>query len=251
MHIVNTKSPPKYSIEELPGDSWEKRRTKQTVRAIIRAKNEMNVTTEALASACNKYLGEPDSVKPATLNGLFAGKRESISLVEVQMFAAVLYMSVVDLLYPAGENIEIRPGEFASSPDALGKALSPPVLGVGMRSLGRAEAVLNLLRRIIWLEDATARAIWAIRTQGESTVNERIQRLIWEVSSFNDAFLTLEVIDEKPLTVPSTVDWALENQDAESITPSFILTLEPRFEGQSVGNYKLNGHSDVEHPEAP
>lgn len=105
-------SSPKYSVQALPGDDWEVRYTKTIVRTIVSLKEQLGITTEELAARCNLFLHEPDKIKTSTLNGLFAGKRKSISVPEVIMFAAALNTPVMSLISPPWvQGIEVRPGE--------------------------------------------------------------------------------------------------------------------------------------------
>lgn len=246
VRIVNTEA--KYSLDALSGDEWEVRRTKQILRAVLRAKNEMNVTTEQLAQSCSRFMGAPDSVKTATLNGMFAGKRKSISMSEVEMFAKVLHQPVLDILYPAGEKVEVSPGRFASSADALADAVLPPLFSATVRFGGRAEAIIQILRRAGWLENATARAIWSLRRMS-SQAPDRIRDVKYHLEAFHTEYFTMEALDnQQAITLPSTVHWALDTFDPQQITPSFLLELEPLFEGQAVGDYWF-GRSNDEHQE--
>lgn len=102
---------PKYSTSPLPGDDWETRYTKAIVRNMIRVKEMQGFTTQRFVDRCNEFLGETDKVKLSSINGLFAGKRKTISTAELQMFASALDVPVLGLLYPPqSEDIEIRPG---------------------------------------------------------------------------------------------------------------------------------------------
>ncbi len=234
----------KYSIEALPGDPWETRRAKQIIRAIIRAKNSIRpaMTTQDLARACSSYLGEADAVKTGTLNGLFAGTRKSISAQEVEMFASVLYMDVLELLYPAGEQVEVRPGQFKNSADALADAIMPPVMDNPMR-FGRTEAIVTLVRTAGELEDSTARAIVAIKTGATEYISISIQHIRYLALALKEQHSALGNLDSQGLQLTGTVRWALSMFEQGQITPEFLLSLEPLFAGHSVGDYRIGGPS--------
>lgn len=244
VRIVN--SPAKYSIEELPGDTWEIRRTKQIIRAILRAKNEVNATTEALAKSCSAYLGEPDAVKVSTLNGLFAGKRKTISVIETQMFADVLFTPLSSLLYPEGEAVEIRPGHHVKSSDALAESLVPEVLK-GFRNGGRTEAVLNVIRGVDTLEAATRRFIWADRTE-QRTADAYLREVKFTASVLRMALDKLNGYDKLGMDLPETCEWVLTIPHEDMITPAFLLGLEPLFDGFVIDGYRMEA-IHVEHQE--
>lgn len=101
----------KQSINPLPDDDWETSLTKRIARNIARAKDEVGLTTEQLAALCSTFLGKQGAVKATTLNGLFAGKRKSVSAAELVMFSACLDVPVLALLTaPFDTDVEIRPG---------------------------------------------------------------------------------------------------------------------------------------------
>lgn len=260
VRFVNT-TPAKYSLEVLPGDAWETRRTKQIARAILRAKNKRSLTTEQLAERCSKFLGEPGAVKTATLNGLFAGKRKAISATELTMFAKMLGVPSVDLLYPLGEDIEVRPGVFQTSSEALAQDLSVSLPSPGgelylFLSDSRTEALLNYLRAETELVQKTIDAIGALhRWPGVNTIIQpKLQMLKWVLSEYQTAKGRLESIDDRIPPVRRDLEWAadlnpnvIEGDGAKDL----LLAIEPQMEGWSSGDYELRAGAmiDGEHQE--
>ena len=245
VRIVNNEPQPKYSLEVLPGDSWETRRAKQVIRAVVRAKSDLNMTTEELARKCSAFLADPESIKTSTLNGLFAGKRKSISIAELEMFASVLMLSVMDLMYPTNELVEVKPGEFQKSTNALWDRTHPLLFpGNDFRVGGRTQAVFTVARRSSWLEEATLRALYSIRVIGNADM--KIRDVQWHLAQFQTEYFTLEALDPQGMDLPLTSSWAMEVFEEKQITEDFILSLESRFRGFTVGEYRP-GH---EHPEA-
>lgn len=120
MNTDDTAKTPNLSIQDLPGDDWETRFSKQVARNIAAYKSERKMTTKELAEACNEIYGEPGRVKIATLNGLFVGKRKSIGIGEILVFARALKVTPIMLMVPVinGEVVEILPGHFMSVADA-------------------------------------------------------------------------------------------------------------------------------------
>lgn len=167
--FVNS-SAAKYSTDALPGDTWETRRTKQTVRAIARAKTELRITTEELAARCSEFLG--DEVKPTTLNGLFAGKRKSLSTAEVEMFAAVVRVSTLDLLYPPGEMVEVEPGRTLPSADALILAMQPESNPAPWPRLADDDRVVSCFEIVRLIDDLQAdlATIWTLADEAGGAV---------------------------------------------------------------------------------
>lgn len=98
---------PQYSLNPLPGDDWEVRFTKSVIQNIARYKDERGMTTAELADACNAIYGEPGRVKASTLSGLFAGKRRSIGVAELLIFAQALNVPPLVLLF-ASDNREVE-----------------------------------------------------------------------------------------------------------------------------------------------
>ena len=115
---MNTQ--PKFSLLPLSGDDWETRYTKSIIRNMVKIKDLQGFTTQDLVDRCNQFLGEENKIKLATLNGLFAGKRKSITAAELQMFASALDVPLLTLLYlPQEDTLEIRPGHTATSSYAI------------------------------------------------------------------------------------------------------------------------------------
>jgi hypothetical protein len=112
---------PRLSIQDLPGDDWETRFSKQVARNIAAYKDERKMTTKGLADACNEIYRDPDHVKVATLNGLFAGKRKSIGLAEIMVFARALKVAPILLMVPLTleKHVELVPGHTLDISDAL------------------------------------------------------------------------------------------------------------------------------------
>jgi hypothetical protein len=114
-----TKDGPKTSADALPGDDWGTRLTKQIARTVNHYRREMGLTTSALAILCNIAIRDDensDEIKATTLNNLFAGKRKSISVDEVIMFARVLGVPPVALIVPLGveNSSEAWPGQYTA-----------------------------------------------------------------------------------------------------------------------------------------
>jgi len=104
--------PAKYSLSPLPGDDWEVRFTKGVVQNIARYRDLRGFTTADLAAACNAIYGEADHIKASTLNGLFAGKRKSIGIAEILVFALALNVPPIALLFASdNRQIEVSPGQ--------------------------------------------------------------------------------------------------------------------------------------------
>lgn len=111
---------PKFSSDALPGDDWETRRTKEIIRNISLLKEMQGFTTEELRKRCNAFLSEPDRIKVSTLNGLFAGKRKTISATEVEMFASALDVPLQAVLFhPNQPQVEVRPGQCVTPLEAI------------------------------------------------------------------------------------------------------------------------------------
>jgi transcriptional regulator with XRE-family HTH domain len=121
----------KFSSEPLPADDWEIRFTKQIVRTIARYRDLRGLTTEQLAARCSEAYGEPGKVKGNTLNGLFAGKRKSIGVAEILIFAQALEVTPIFLMLPiaGGDEVEIQPGEKVHAYEAYRRmVVAQPVL---------------------------------------------------------------------------------------------------------------------------
>lgn len=111
------------ALQYAEGDSWGVRRTKQIVREISAWRATRGLTTEVLAERCTEWLGETENpVTTAWLNSLFAGKRKGLSLAEIEMFAAVLRVNLLELVYPTGERVEVKPELMRESADVIVRA---------------------------------------------------------------------------------------------------------------------------------
>lgn len=100
----------KTGIEDLPGDDWEARFTKQVVRNIARYKDERSMSTVDLASRYSEVVGELGALKPTTLNNLLAGKRSRIAITEILLFAKALNVPPVALVFASdNRSIEVSP----------------------------------------------------------------------------------------------------------------------------------------------
>jgi transcriptional regulator with XRE-family HTH domain len=89
----------RYSLSPLDADDWEVKFTKSVVRNIARYRDERGITTAELAQACNEIYGEEGKVKASTLNGMFAGKRKSIGVAELLVFAQALNVPPLALVF--------------------------------------------------------------------------------------------------------------------------------------------------------
>lgn len=125
----------KLGLEAQGEDSWELARTKQVLRAVVAAKNQRGLTTAQLAELCSAFSGE--DIKTATLNGLFAGKRKSLSINELVMFATVLRVPILDLLFPAREDIRLDANRTMQSSSAVAASMGwfSPNLGADRASV--------------------------------------------------------------------------------------------------------------------
>lgn len=251
--IVNAAA--KYSLEPLEGDGWEVRRAKQMVRALARERAKGGMTTEELARRCSRFLGEEGAVKTATLNGIFAGKRKSFSVAELEMFAAALSLPIDRILFPTGEQIEVRPGRFKSSADALVSSMSVtfPAASYPVRVGGRAEGALAIVQDAEEIADAAARVIGGYRL-GLGTENYlalRMMRLGFAPQNLSRSIQRYrETWHEEPPTIPPGVSAVLEvdlrtalsadKPDYEAAI-AMLLPLEPLFEGIWIGDYRLGG----------
>lgn len=100
----------KTGIEDLPGDDWESRFTKQVVRNIARYKDERNMSTVDLAARYSEAAGEPGALKSTTLNNLLAGKRSRIAITEILLFAQALNVPPIALVFASdNRNVEVSP----------------------------------------------------------------------------------------------------------------------------------------------
>jgi hypothetical protein len=237
---ANNKPEPKFSIETLNSDGWEARRTKQIARAVLKLKNERGYTTDQLARRCSRFMGADGSVKTATLNGLFAGKRKTVSVTEVQMFAYALDASVVDLMYPPAEVVEVRPSRFVSSADALVESLDF-VLKLGNVTLptnSRLELVLDIAKAFMQIEHETTSAIYSVRVHGDAVANPKIEMLRYRVQNLQSNLRKLVERGDKPPTHSPAMDWVVEVAP-EAIGPAYLTSIEPFFKGTTVGEYRL------------
>lgn len=237
---ANNKPEPKFSIETLSSDSWEARRTKQIARAVLKLKNKRGYTTDQLAGRCSRFMGADGSVKTATLNGLFAGKRKTVSVTEVQMFAYALDASVVDLMYPPTELIEVRPSRFVSSADALVESLDFVVrLGnVTLPNDSRLELVLDTAKALMQAEHETTSAMYSLHVHGTVAANTKIELLRFRIRELQSTLRKLADRGEEPPTYPASMAWVADVAP-EAIGPDFLLSIEPLFQGTSVGEYRL------------
>jgi hypothetical protein len=245
---VNIAREAKYSIDELQGDSWEVRRTKQVARAILKAKSSRGLTTERLAQLCSEFLGQEDSVKTSTLNGLFAGKRRSIATTELDMFARVLNVSVLDLLYPAGELVEVQPHRQLPNADALGLGVGAifDIGDVRVYEPNRSLRLLDVMKNSFVVDGDTARAISALRTWGPEHTQTQlsIEQLKFSASNLITSVRSVRSTEDMP-TIPETASWvlSLDSWALKSLSAETILAIEPLYEGKGllIGDYRLGG----------
>ncbi len=219
---VNTDAA-RFSLDTLPSDEWGARRTKQIFRAIARAKNAAGLTTDQLATMCSDYLGEPGAIKLGTLNGMFAGKRKSISVVEVEVFAAVLGVPFFDLIYPPREVVERNPTVSTTGAAMIRNA-------VGDRS--RLDIILyndTLLKTIF---QATARAILAATSADEDQVEGSLIDLrnyvgLWARQA--------PIASAEGVELPELLKWVADIFDPENqIHAKYVQRLRKIFEGQDL-----------------
>lgn len=258
---MNVNSAPKYSLESLEGDEWEVRRTKQILRAVVREKEARRVTTEVLAARCSAFLGAPESVKKATLNGLFAGKRKTISITELAMLAHALATPVWDLIYPAREKIEVRPGVLMSAADALvaDSFISLPVAGTGnmIHIPGRLVDTSRLITRSEVLTDHVARAI-AHKRVGIG-LGHHLASAAYEAFEFRLNLAKYEELYGEAPTLRSGVrevasltfnrNEVAQGGDASDHFAAQLLAIEHLFAGISIGDYELGSANGELHEE--
>lgn len=253
--MVNVNTALKYSLDALEGDGWEVRRAKQMIRFIARERSRGTMTTQELARRCSKFLGADDAIKTSTLNGLFAGKRKSLSVAELEMFASVLGLAVDEIMYPAGEQIEVRPGEFLSSADALVNAFSvslPSAVG-SIRVGRRAEAAFAIVKSADEIEDVVVRAIgsWRLGALAPITLGHRLVSLAYTPKALQRQLETYRSTwrDEPPTLSEGVrallsidLSAALEGEDPNiEMAMQMLLPLESYFVGYVVGGYRLGG----------
>lgn len=161
----------KTSAYPLPGDDWEVRFTKTIVRSIAHYKTAAGLTTRDLAAACGVAAGDPDYLKPTTLNNLLAGKRRSIGVAELLVFAQALEVPPLALLVPLGveDTVEYWPNHSMSTADAVHLLTSSPweMLGSDIEDAapGRAAVILRLLRQHDAADAALADQVWQVGAQ--------------------------------------------------------------------------------------
>lgn len=254
--MVNVNSLPKYSLEPLEGDEWEVRRTKQILRAVVREKETRRVTTEALAARCSAFLGAPESVKKATLNGLFAGKRKTISITELTMLSRALGVPIWDLVYPAREEIEVRPGVFLSAADALvaDSFTSLPVAGTGnmMHIPGRLVDTSRLITRSEVLADHVERAIAHVRAG--IGLGHHLASAAYEAFEFRLSLANYEQLYGEAPTLRSGIrevasltfnrNEVAQGGDAADHFAAQLLSIEHLFAGIQVGDYMLGSSNN-------
>lgn len=245
VRIMNSQAP-KYSLHPLPGDSWEVRFTKQVARNILRAKDDAGLTTGQLATRCNEFLGSEDQVKLSTLNGLFAGKRRSIGVSEIFMFAAALDKPAFELLLsPDTEQSEVRPGQMMSTAEAIKTALGlapwfkPEHNPLHMPTPGRAGALGEtgwryepLIR--FWLAqdrayDALGHAMQAVERGDPDTVVEgaaaRLRSSMYELKDDEDYVKRLELT---PTTAAEGLEW-VHKMDPGAVDGRFLRSIHAEY----------------------
>lgn len=225
---VNSENRQTYSTEPLPGDEWETRRSKQIARAINRVRREKGMKSDELAARCSKFQGQ--EVKVSTINGLFAGKRKSISVPEVAMYAAALKVPTSDLLYPAGEDVEIRPGKFVTAADAVLISEVFPDGDIDAIVMGsRTYSLVELARRA---STVTRIALEALRLHDAEIAEIVIERLRNAVLNLKSSWMELSLAGDRP-NLPDTASWAI-TAEPDSIDSEFVKRLEPLFEGWDI-----------------
>ncbi|MFG6446465.1 hypothetical protein ACFXQA_14490 [Microbacterium sp. P07] len=124
--------------------------------------------TEELAARCNEVMPGADWVTVASLNSLFAGKRKSLSTSELETYASALGSNVLDLLYPPGEIVEVRPGASVRSADALMATLTPERQEISSDRFvltSRAISCLEIDRLVHELEQDIVQLLFAYDTR--------------------------------------------------------------------------------------
>jgi transcriptional regulator with XRE-family HTH domain len=115
-------SEPKTSPYPLPTDSWSERVTKRIARTVNHHRKEQGWTTPEFAALCSRYARDPDYLRPSTLSNLFAGKRKTITITEVLIFAEALRISPVALIAAIGvedDSVEMWSEQTVSSAQAF------------------------------------------------------------------------------------------------------------------------------------
>lgn len=236
--------PPKFSVERLPNDPWEVRRTKQIVRAIIVAKQAKKWTTEELAERCNRFLDEPGAVKVSTLNGLFAGKRKTITATELEMFASVLHVDLLSLMYPVGEPVEVGPRGVMVSSEALVKIVLADIHladNVILFEISRTQNLLDLRRGAHELLNEAVGAIGSLRRLGlENPESQyKIDSLRWKLQSVQRLVKAIDKGgDSASDLIPGEIAWML-TIDPERLSADLVLSGEKFLTAWSVGGYQL------------
>ncbi|MGM1018008.1 MAG: hypothetical protein ACQEW8_10770 [Actinomycetota bacterium] len=212
------------------------------------------MTTEQLAERCSTFLGAPNAMKRATLNGLFAGKRKSLSITELSMLSNALHADLWDFVYPAGEEIEVRPGRFAASADALVSEMfvSLPIVGAGktVRFPGRLIAAAEIVSAAENLADHVVRAIAHARVG--IGAGHHLASAAYEAFDLRVKLGSYErTYREDPPSIAAGVSAVVElsfnrnevAQGAEAARrfEAELLAIEYLFAGVSIGEYKLGG----------
>ncbi|MGV3712243.1 hypothetical protein [Pseudolysinimonas sp.] len=167
-----------------------------------------------------------------SLNGMLGVKgRKAVTLHELIAFALALEVTVDELLFPVGSEIELTPGGKVGSADAVARMLAGRVTVAGqeIRVEGRAELVL----RIVQLGQEVSRALWlsskALRDgEGEHFMTTlRYPRLARAVEDLNAAIARYQdEWKEQPPTLEESAAWAIGVTRDEISTP-LVLSLEP------------------------
>lgn len=103
----------------MKADQWPTAFTARVVQAMREARQAAGLTMGELAQGCADR-GYPD-IKEQTVKNLEAGRRASITIVDLVVLADVLGVPPVALLFPLGTDatVEILPGREVSTWDAL------------------------------------------------------------------------------------------------------------------------------------
>ncbi|WP_159576065.1 hypothetical protein [Microbacterium sp. 8M] len=207
------------------------------------------------------FMGEVGSVKKATLNGLFAGKRKTLSITELAMLADALHVSMWDLIYPVGEEIEVRPGHFASAADALANDALVTLPGgretTWSRVPGRIVETAEVVMAGESLNNHVTRAIAHARA-GVGQDNH-LASAAYEAFELRTRLGTYEKFYGDAPTLPESVRRVLamsfnrnevaQGGEAARAFELQLLTLEDLFVGVSIGSYQLgrgNGKHQAE-----
>ncbi|TFD80303.1 hypothetical protein E3T54_03485 [Cryobacterium sp. Sr8] len=207
----------KFSLDDLPGDDWEVRFTKQVVRNVARYRDLRGLTTEQLAAGCSEVFGEPGKVKGNTLNGLFAGKRKNIGIAELLVFAQALNVPPIALVLPMdNSDVVISPKQFGaasafhaylwfngeSAPDS---SPSSEEFFAASAPLRWVRAATDQMRKVIQMN---YEMIALDRAENKTGIRETRYTTDFDLESAIEALAMLrQRLNEKSISAPALPDW--------------------------------------------